>query len=163
AGNSGAALTRCEQLVPMLQAAVDSTRRSPAAAVAIATPQCMVTVVSGQAVAADSLFRIGSETKMYIAATILSLAHDGKISLGDTLDRWTLPVPNGSGITVRQLLNHTSGIYNYTEDPGFQDPATRQTEQRPEALVALATQHPPYFAPGTGWRYSNTNYILLGM
>src|SRR5262249_23663221 len=84
----------------------------------------------------------------------------------DTVER-RLPgvVPNGNGITIRELLNHTSGLYNYIDDNGFRarllnDPGYSWT---PAELVAIATAHGPVFAPGTTWLYSNTNYILLGM
>jgi D-alanyl-D-alanine carboxypeptidase len=63
------------------------------------------------------------------------------------------------------LLNHTSGIYNYTDDPTFV-PRVLADPYRywsPRELVALATAHAPVFAPGTGWSYSNTNYILIGL
>jgi D-alanyl-D-alanine carboxypeptidase len=155
--------TPCTELAPRLQAAMDARRKSPSASLTIMLPSCALTLTSGQPVPMDALFRVGSETKMYIVSAVLSFVHERSLTLDDTLDRWALPVPAASTITVRQLLNHTSGLYNYTSDPAFLNPATRATMQTPEALVALATQHPPYFAPGAGWHYSNTNYILLGM
>jgi D-alanyl-D-alanine carboxypeptidase len=74
-------------------------------------------------------------------------------------------VPGGDAINVRQLLSHTSGIFNYTDDPELinallADPLRTVT---PEQLIAVATAHPPLFAPGTSWSYSNTNYILAGL
>jgi D-alanyl-D-alanine carboxypeptidase len=79
--------------------------------------------------------------------------------LDDDLERW-LPglVPSGERITVRQLLNHTSGLYNYTDD--LPEPPRRF---RPRELVAIATGHKPLFTPGNQFSYSNTNYILAGM
>jgi D-alanyl-D-alanine carboxypeptidase len=104
-------------------------------------------------------FRIGSVTKSFIATVVLQLVGEGRLSLDDKLERW-LPglVPNGEKITVRQLLNHTSGLYNYTDD--LPEPPRRF---RPRELVAIATGHRPLFAPGTQFSYSNTNYILAGM
>lgn len=114
----------------------------------------------------DHRFRIGSVTKSFVATVVLQLVAEGKLSLEDSVERW-LPglVPNGGGITLRHLLNHTSGIYNYTDDSAFQqrlftNPLERWT---PEALIAVATAHRPNFAPGTSWAYSNTGYIVLGL
>jgi D-alanyl-D-alanine carboxypeptidase len=74
-------------------------------------------------------------------------------------------VPGGSGITVRQLLNHTSGIFNYTDDQpwraGLLANPTREWSAR--ELIAVATAHPQVFPPGTSWSYSNTNYVLAGL
>jgi D-alanyl-D-alanine carboxypeptidase len=104
-------------------------------------------------------FRIGSVTKSFVATLVLQLVGEGRLSLDDDLERW-LPglVPGGERITVRELLNHTSGLYNYTDD--LPDPPRRL---RPRELVAIATGHKPLFAPGREFSYSNTNYILAGM
>jgi D-alanyl-D-alanine carboxypeptidase len=68
-------------------------------------------------------------------------------------------------LTIRQLMNMTSGLYNYSEDPGFNAILDRQPEKvwSPPELVAISVQHPPDFVPGQGWHYSNTNTVLLGM
>jgi D-alanyl-D-alanine carboxypeptidase len=110
-------------------------------------------------------FRIGSETKMFVSTVVLQLVGEGKLSLDDTVER-RLPglVPNGRNITVRQLLNHTSGLYDYAEDKAFlaqlDNPRKVWTPRR---LIALATAHKPLFRPGTKWGYSNTGYIALGL
>ena len=118
-------------------------------------------------------FRIGSATKTFVATVALQLVGQGRLSLDDTVEHWLPGVVSGSGndggeITIRDLLQHTSGIYDYTADfpelsstAGFQ--ADRFTTYTPAQLVAIAMRHSPDFAPGTGWEYSNTNYILLGM
>ena len=108
---------------------------------------------------AGDRFRIGSVTKSFVATVVLQLVGEGRLRLVDNLERW-LPglVPGGEQITVRQLLNHTSGLYNYTDD--LPEPPRRF---RPRELVAIATGHKPLFAPGTEFSYSNTNYILAGM
>lgn len=112
-------------------------------------------------------FRIASVTKTFVATVVLQLAQEGWLTLDDTVERW-LPgmVPNGDRINLRHLLNHTSGIYNYLNDD-FVDAVLRDRTRiwMPHELVAVATRHAPYFAPGEAgrWRYSNTNYILLGM
>ena len=110
--------------------------------------------------------RVGSITKSMVATVALQLVGEGRLRLGDTVERW-LPglVPGGDEITIRMLLNHTSGIYNYTDDPGF-IPAIVADPYRywsPPELVAIATSHEPVFEPGTGWSYSNTGYILVGL
>jgi D-alanyl-D-alanine carboxypeptidase len=108
---------------------------------------------------AGDRFRVGSVTKSFVATVVLQLVGEGRLSLDDNLERW-LPglVPNGEKITVRQLLNHTSGLYNYTDD--LPEPPRRF---RPRELVAIATGHKPLSAPGTQFSYSNTNYILAGL
>jgi D-alanyl-D-alanine carboxypeptidase len=121
----------------------------------------------------DGHFRIGSNTKTFIAVVVLQLVGEGKLALDDTVDRWLPGVVAGNGndgrhITVRQLLQHTSGIPNYTNSlpvlataEGFEQ---HKLDHYSEAeLVALAMQQPAEFAPGTQWNYSNTNYILAGM
>jgi D-alanyl-D-alanine carboxypeptidase len=108
---------------------------------------------------AGDRFRVGSVTKSFVAALVLQLVGEGRLSLDDNLERW-LPglVPSGERITVRQLLNHTSGLYNYSDD--LPEPPRRF---RPRELVAIATGHKPLFTPGTQFSYSNTNYILAGL
>lgn len=113
-------------------------------------------------------FRIASVTKMFIATVVLQLAQEDRLHLDDTVEQW-LPglVPGGQAITLRQLLNHTSGLYDYL-DSGFEAIYFAQKPLRvwmPGELVAYGVSHPPYFAPGEPgrWKYSNTNYILLGM
>jgi D-alanyl-D-alanine carboxypeptidase len=110
-------------------------------------------------------FRIGSMTKAYVSTVALQLAGEGRLRLDDTVEHW-LPglVPNGGAITVRQLINHTSGLYNYLDEPFYiallRDPLQAWS---PLELVRRAVAHPPLFAPGTSWSYSNTNYVLLGL
>ncbi len=112
-------------------------------------------------------FRIASVTKTFVATVILQLMQEGWLTLDDTVERW-LPgvVPNGDRINLRHLLTHTSGLYDYL-DNGFMDRvmADRGRTWSPYELVAYAVSHPPYFGPGEPerWRYSNTNYILLGL
>jgi D-alanyl-D-alanine carboxypeptidase len=110
--------------------------------------------------------RVGSITKTAIATIALQLVGEGRLRLEDSVQRW-LPglVPNGSAITIRMLLNHTSGIFNYTDDPQLlatvlADPYRQWT---PQQLIAVAIGHPPLFAPGQGWSYSNTGYVLVGL
>ncbi len=120
-------------------------------------------------------YRIGSITKTFVATVLLQLEAEGRLDLDDTVGRWLPGVVEGNGhdgdrITVRQLLNHTSGIFNVTSDEDFQRTVFgeeflthRYDTWPPEKLVAIAMRHKPDFAPGTAWRYSNTNYVLAGM
>ncbi|MGW0463660.1 serine hydrolase domain-containing protein [Streptomyces sp. NPDC003027] len=120
-------------------------------------------------------YRVGSITKTFVATVLLRLQAEGRLDLDDPVEKWLPGMVRGNGhdgrkITVRQLLNHTSGVYNVTSDPGFQEkvfgPAFlehRYDTWTPERLVAVAMTHEPDFAPGTGWNYSNTNYVLAGL
>jgi D-alanyl-D-alanine carboxypeptidase len=101
-----------------------------------------------------------------VATVVLQLAGAGTLALEDPVERW-LPgmLPNGAAITVRQLLNHTSGLFDFAADPGFVAQAVRDPlrDWPPSEIVAVATAHPPAFAPGEGWAYSDTNYFVLGL
>jgi D-alanyl-D-alanine carboxypeptidase len=111
----------------------------------------------------SALYRVGSVTKTYVAAAVLKLTDERVVSLDDALSRWVPGVAHTDGVTLRHLLGHTSGIFNYTDDPSMQSARTIGSPATPRELVALAEKHEPYFAPGADFRYSNTNYILLGM
>lgn len=117
---------------------------------------------------ADGLFRAGSVTKTFVATTVLQLVQEGRLGLDDPVERH-LPglLPDGAHSTVRQLLAHRSGLYNYTDglmSDGLQHMYdTRFEHHTPRELVAMATAHRPVFAPGTDGAYSNTNYVVLGM
>ncbi|MFF7453199.1 serine hydrolase domain-containing protein [Kitasatospora sp. NPDC008115] len=128
---------------------------------------------TGAPASADGRFRIGSVTKTFVSTVALQLVAEGRLGLDDPVEK-LLPgaVPNGADITLRQLLDHTSGVFNYTEDQAFdfERPGAveqwlesgRWTRWTPQQLVALANAHQPYFAPGQGFHYSNTNYVLVG-
>lgn len=113
---------------------------------------------------ADTRFRIGSVTKTFTATILLQLAAEGRLRLGDTLERY-LPdvVPKGDKITIRQLLNHRSGLANVTDYTLWLNRASRSPSTRPIDTLRFAASHPLTFAPGSRWRYSNTNYIALGL
>ena len=109
----------------------------------------------------DERFRIASVTKTFVAALVLQLVEEHKLGLDDTVERW-LPglVPNGREITLRELLRHTSGLYDYVEEPSvLRSPERRWT---PEELIALATAHPVDRTRPRRFSYSSTNYLLLG-
>jgi D-alanyl-D-alanine carboxypeptidase len=112
-------------------------------------------------------YRVGSVTKPFVATVVLQLVAEGRLSLSDTVARW-LPgiLPYDDQVTIRQLLNHTSGVPDYTLEPIirlYSDPRARFRAWTPRELVALVADQPPDFPPGTAWRYSNTGYILAGM
>lgn len=118
-------------------------------------------------------FRIGSYTKTFVAATVLQMVGEGRLSLEDTVERWLPGVVSGNGndgtkITVRHLLQQTSGLFNYVARMPWLFLEEEFLKNRfrtvtPQESVALAMQSPPDFAPGTAWNYSNTGYVLLGM
>lgn len=109
--------------------------------------------------------RIGSITKTFVATVLLQLVDERKIHLDDTLINYIPGIPNADKITIRQLANHTSGIFDYADDKNFWPKvfADPLKQWAPQELLNIALSHPSYFAPGGGWHYSNTNYILLGM
>jgi D-alanyl-D-alanine carboxypeptidase len=113
----------------------------------------------------EQRFRVGSVTKTFTATVVLRLAEEGKLRLGDTLDRY-LPgvVPNASRITIRELLNHTSGLANYTDYGSWLNRAERSKSIRPLDVLRFAGLRPRVFTPpGSRWSYSNTNYVALGL
>ena len=109
----------------------------------------------------SSLFEIGSITKEFTAAAVLSLVDDGRLTLDTPLGKFVPDFPRANEITIRDLLSMRSGIQDYTDQPGFDKAAFTPTT--PEAIVATVKQLPLDFDPGTQWEYSNTNYVLLGM
>lgn len=113
----------------------------------------------------DLHFRIGSITKTFTGTVILQLVDEGKLRLDDPVAKYLPEVPNGAHITLRELLDMRSGLYNYSEDNSFGQELEAHPDKvwTPQELVAIAFKHAPYFAPGQDFHYSNTNYILLGM
>lgn len=109
----------------------------------------------------ETKYRIGSVTKQFTAACILQLAEQGKLSLDDKLNKYIPDYPKGDSITVHMLLNHTSGIKNYTNIPEFWPKAVLPLS--PDSMIALFKNKPLDFSPGTKWNYSNSGYFLLGV
>lgn len=122
----------------------------------------------------NGYFRIGSNTKTFAAAVVLQLEAEGRLSLEDSVERWLPGLVRGNGndgskITIRNLLQHTSGLYDYPHDVE-KEMATRQGFREyqfanitPRQSVARSIAHPPLFEPGSGWSYSNVNYMIVGM
>ncbi|WP_326620146.1 beta-lactamase family protein [Streptomyces decoyicus] len=134
---------------------------------------------TGRRMAPQDHFRAGSLTKTLVATVVLQLVAEGRLTLHDHAAAHLPPgVPaTGDGdrselrrVTIRQLLDHTSGLFNYTQDPrlskqlygkGFG--AHRYDSHTPAELLRIALSHPPVAAPGTRYAYSNTNYLVLGL
>ena len=111
-------------------------------------------------------FRIGSNTKTFVVSVILQLIAEGKLSLDDPVSRFPLGVtiPNGNNITVRELCNMRSGLFEAYATPQFAALNMIVPEGfDPRTLIGWAVKEKPYFAPGKGYHYSNTNYLLLGL
>ena len=158
-----------------LQTMVDNTAKElliPGALVLLRTPQGEFTVTYGTTLlgatsppSADTHFRIASNTKTMTSAVIMELAQENKLSLDDPISKYVPEVPNGNNITIAQLLEMRSGLYNYTDDPIISttmdaNPAKVWT---PVEVLAIAFAHPPNFPPGAQYEYDNTNYALLGV
>lgn len=135
-------------------------------------------LTTGRKPRADDRFRIGSITKTFVATVMLQLEEEGRLSLDDTVDHWLPGLVRGNGhdgskIKIRQLLNHTSGIYSYTDDGDFKRKEFgtdflkhRYDTWTPRQIVQLAMKHKPVFAPtddGDKWSYSDTNYVIASM
>ena len=109
----------------------------------------------------DTKYRIGSVTKQFTAACILQLAEQGKLNLDDKLSKYIPDYPKGDSITTHMLLNHTSGIKNYTDLPEFWPKAILPLST--DSMIALFKNKPLDFSPGSKWNYSNSGYFLLGV
>ncbi|MFI9330272.1 serine hydrolase domain-containing protein [Kitasatospora sp. NPDC052868] len=132
----------------------------------------LANTATGERARPDQRFRIASNTKSFVSTVLLQLEGEGRLSLDDNVEKWLPGVVQGAGndgraITVRQLLNHTSGIYDPTTEPEFFAPYLERHEwdhvYTPREVIARAVRHKPLFAPGGGWSYSNTNYLLAGL
>lgn len=111
---------------------------------------------------AGDRFRVGSVTKTFVATVVLQLAAEGRLALDDPVGR-RLPrlLPDGDRITIRDLLAHRSGLPDVADDPAVLDGS--RSAWSPRRLVALAARQPRTAAPGGAFRYSSTNYLLLGL
>jgi D-alanyl-D-alanine carboxypeptidase len=167
----------------------DATRQAVGAAVADGVPGVTVRVREGHGTWAATAgvgnletgkprstrdhYRVASISKTFVATVVLQLEAEGRLSLDDTVEKWLPGVVRGNGhdgrkVTLRQLLNHTSGIFDYLADPAFQRTYMtadgfmkhRFDEAEPEELLAFAMANKPYFTPGANFEYSNTNYLL---
>ena len=107
----------------------------------------------------STVFEIGSISKQFVAAAIMLLVEDGLLNLDDPIHKFMPELPSEwIGVTIRQLLTHTSGIPDYEEIRTYDVYRYRLT---PEEIIKIAHSRPMDFEPGTGWYYSNTGYFLL--
>lgn len=119
---------------------------------------------TGSGMSVDDHMRIGSVTKTFTITALMVLADRRRLSLDDPVSKYLPYVPNGNNITLRMLANMTSGLFNYSEDAIWeaQFMANPRRIWSPRELLNIGLSHPPYFAPGKGWHYSNTNTVLVG-
>lgn len=164
-----------------LQAVLDSMHSGsgyPGISIGFAGPSGSLGVATGLADTARRepltprhLLLQGSVGKTYAAALALQLVAEGKLDLDAPISRylgeesWFARLPNAQRIRVRHLMNHTSGLVRYEFGEAFTAALSAQPDRtwRPEELVAFIFDQPAPFAPGEGWEYSDTNYIVLGM
>lgn len=121
----------------------------------------MASIELGVPMQPDHLLRIGSVTKQFAAAALLKQIDDGKAKLDDPLSKYLPDYPNGSKITLLQLLNHTSGVKSYTGISGYMRNPIRRDLTTAE-LVNEFKDQPVDFAPGEKWAYNNSGYVLVG-
>ena len=111
----------------------------------------------------QSVFRLGSLSKPFTAVAIALLAQKGALKTEDPIAKYVQDLPKSwKGVTLHQLLTHSSGVPNYTSQPGFWRQVVMHPNT-PQELVSLVRNQPLDFEPGRHWGFSNTNYILLGM
>lgn len=166
--------TRCERLASHLQETLEARASAadlPGVTASLRLEDCTWHGAAGVSLLSPSTemrpedrLRAGSVTKTFVAVVALQLQAEGKLSLEAPLSTWLPDFPRADRITVRQLLNQTSGAADYTQNPDF----LAEVETKPgkawttEELVAYGAAGPPSFEPGAKWEYSNTNYILVG-
>lgn len=158
-----------------LQAIVQKTARDlhvPGALVLLRTPQGQFVAAYGTTQLGFRIrpqpytrFRIASITKTMTSAMILQLAQEKKLQLSDPVSKYVAGVPNGDHITIELLLKMRTGLFDYTSAPEMAPLFDSQPSKvwTPQELLAISFKHPPNFAPGTNYEYSNTNYALLGL
>lgn len=158
-----------EQLQEALSSGLRKYDVKGASAALVFPDQSVRFVVSGishdtVSIQSDMLFAIGSITKNVVAALVLQLVEEGVLSLEDPLHKWLPAHPKiDSAITIRQLLAHTSGLYMFWDNQRIWDDLKKYRTRvfAPDEVLAYLKE--PYFPPGKGFRYSNTNYLLLAM
>ena len=176
-GISAPAFSSTRHLTPIVEAKidavakqdVDSGRVAGAAVAVLRNGKLVFAKGYGRAnlelaapVNARTVFRVGSLTKQFTAAGVLLLAEQGKLNIDDRLSSYLPNFPRADEVTLRDLLNHTSGIHNFTEGPVIDKISTSGATVK-ELVTDIASQSPLYdFEPGKGWWYSNSNYALLG-
>ncbi len=116
----------------------------------------------GKAVDENTVFAIGSITKQFTAACVMLLVQDGRVRLDSPIERYLPGAPHAHEVTVRELLDQTSGLADYSSRPALQRALHPHllTELKPATLIGFVASEPLEFQPGTKFEYSNTNYVL---
>lgn len=123
----------------------------------------MADIAQSRPMEPETVFRLGSITKQFAAAVVLQLAEEGKLSLDDPLTKFVPDYPaSGASVTVRQLLNHTSGIASYTSIPGWLTDENLTRTWSTREMIILFQDRPSDFAPGERYLYNNSGYLLIG-
>ena len=160
-----------EQLQDILDSCIVEFGVMGASVSIIFSDRNMIKLASGYSepnvpIESDMIFGMASITKTYTATLILLLKEEGLLSLNDSLNKWLPPYQNiDSTITIKQLLNHTTGLYDFTNNPAFWDAIKADSLNKkwtPEEVLNTMVLE-PIFPVGTDYSYSNTNYILLGL
>ncbi len=158
-----ATLERLDDLLAEFQ----EVNQTPGALIGIWSPQGTYVSASGVSdittqapLEPDMQFKIASQTKSFTGVLVLQLVSEGKVGLDDPISTWIEGVPNGDVITVRQLLNHTSGLADGFTDPSVQGRAPDGCTV--EELLTIEAEFPPVAEPGEKWSYSNYGFNLLG-
>src|SRR5262245_53559267 len=155
-GGAGGGVDVCAERGAAYQALLDGARPAadaPGAVLAIGTEDCGVWAgatgasTETEPMKPEHVLRIGSITKTFVATTVLELTEEQAVSLDDPISKYVAGLPDGDVITVKQLLNHTSGVFNYTDDPEVQQAFVAEPKKpwTPQELVEVAAAHPPYF------------------
>lgn len=166
-----------KQTLEKLEAALDramGASRSPGALVGIWAPgkgawitaKGKANLKTGRPAKRDDKTRIGSITKTFTATAVLQLVDEGTIALDDPIEKYLAFIPKNSGISVRQLLNHSSGIFDAENDDNEFRKAVDENPSKaisPREIVETSMNHAPYNKPGKGGHYSNANYKALGL
>ncbi len=161
-------------LATKLQARLDQWRvnhRAPGVAAAVRLPDGSrwigtsgrrIVGASSKAVLPSTPFAVASLTKTFMAALILQLREEGRLWLGTRISEWLPDYPKANKITVKMLLSHRSGIFDYFAHPRYESRVFGRPSHlwRPREILAMTG--PRYCAPGRCYHYSNTNYVLLG-
>jgi CubicO group peptidase (beta-lactamase class C family) len=122
----------------------------------------MANVQHSVAVTPETVFHIDSISKNILSAVLLQLADQGKLNLDDDVTKYVPEAPTqGRRVTVRQLLNHTSGIYSFTSLPEAE--ANERLDLSHEQVLGLFKNKPFTFEPGAAWRYNNSAFYIAGM
>lgn len=165
-GDAAAPLPPCDDAeTAELQAALDGAHGANTDAVLAVKSACGDRILSSgpSKLAPSVLQRIASVTKTYTATIILQLVQEKALSLDAPASTWVKGIPGGNAIVVRHLLQHTSGLYNYTADLILAGRAKAGAKLTTQDLFDASFGHDLAFTPGSSWSYSNTNYIALGV